>query len=174
MLAKTKFLDIEYLDISDMKLIGLSRRTSLENIFKVWGIAFENGIFNKLNSFEEKIITDIGDYVGIGYIDKIYENKDVQYTVGKLVKKDIEVDELDEIKISKGKIAKVYIEAKSILNITKEEIEKICIKAIEDTGYKVDCENFYICDVYTYEGYVKNLRKSSNIVIEYLVPVLEN
>ncbi|MBP1990245.1 hypothetical protein [Paenibacillus eucommiae] len=73
----------------------------------------------------------------------------------------------------KGTVAKIWIEADNLNDII-DCAYLICSEAIEKTGYKIDFEKFYLCDVYTYDRYCTPLEKGQKIVLDYLLPVIKD
>lgn len=75
--------------------------------------------------------------------------------------------------IPAGTVAKIWIEADNLNDII-DCAYLICSEAIEKTGYKIDHENFYWCDVYTYDRYCNSLEKGQKIILDYLLPVIKD
>ncbi len=165
---------IEYVDYRARKIVGMMKMTSFQKAGEeCWGAAFKEGVFDKIAELEQWICRDIDNYIGLGHMSKFVDNDNFQYIIGKFVEPDAPVPEkMYSENISAGTIAKIWIEADNINDII-DCAYLICSEAIEKTGYKIDHEHFYWCDVYTYERYCTPLEKGQKVVLDYLLPVIK-
>ncbi|MBE3554733.1 MAG: GyrI-like domain-containing protein, partial [Thermicanus sp.] len=130
--------------------------------------------FDKIAELEQWICKDIDDYVGLGHMSKFVDHDHFQYIIGKFVEPEAPVPEkMYAENIPAGTVAKVWIEGDNLNDII-DCAYFICAEAIEKTGYKIDRENFYWCDVYTYDRYCTPLEKGQKIILDYLLPVIKN
>lgn len=151
---------IEYVDYGARKIVGMMKMTSFQKAGEeCWGAAFEEGVFDKIAEIERWICKDIDDYIGLGHMSKFVGKDNFQYIIGKFVELDAPVPEkMYAENIPAGTVAKIWIEADNLNDII-DCAYLICSEAIEKTGYKIDHENFYWCDVYTYDRYCTPLEK---------------
>ncbi len=138
-----------------------------------WGPAFQEGVLDRIQEIESWVCTDIDDYIGLGHMSKFAGKDNFQYIIGKFVDPDAPVPEnMYAEHIPGGTVAKIWIEADKLDDII-DCAYLICSEAIEKTGYKIDIENFYWCDVYTYDRYCTPLEKGQKIILDYLLPVIK-
>ncbi|MDD4295340.1 MAG: helix-turn-helix domain-containing protein [Ruminiclostridium sp.] len=165
---------IEYVDYGTRKIVGMMKMTSFQKAGEeCWCAAFKDGIFDEIAELEQWICKDIDDYIGLGHMSKFVDNDHFQYIIGKFVEPNAPVPEkMYSENISAGTIAKVWIEGNSLNDII-DCAYLICSEAVEKTGYKIDHEHFYWCDVYTYERYCTPLEKGQKVVLDYLLPVIK-
>ncbi|MCT1400977.1 AraC family transcriptional regulator [Paenibacillus sp. p3-SID867] len=165
---------IEYVEYGPRKVVGMMNITSFQKAGEeCWGSAFNEGLFNRFTEIENWICKDIDNYVGLGHMSKFIGKDSFQYIIGKLVQPDAPIPENMYFQnISAGTVAKVWIEADNLNDII-DSAYLLCSEAIEKTGYRIDHENFYWCDVYTYDRYCNPLEKGEKIILDYLVPVIK-
>lgn len=165
---------IEYVEYGPRKVVGMMNITSFQKAGEeCWSSAFNEGLFNRFTEIENWIFKDIGNYVGLGHMSKFIGKDSFQYIIGKLVQPDAPIPENMYFQnISAGTVAKVWIEADNLNDII-DSAYLLCSEAIEKTGYRIDHENFYWCDVYTYDRYCNPLEKGEKIILDYLVPVIK-
>lgn len=165
---------IEYVEYGPRKVVGMMKMTTFQKAGEeCWGSAFNEGLFDRFSEFENWICKDIDNYVGLGHMSKFIEKDSFQYIIGKFVQPDAPIPEnMYSQNISAGTVAKVWIEADNLNDII-DSAYLICSEAIEKTGYIIDHENFYWCDVYTYDRYCIPLEKGEKIILDYLLPVIK-
>ncbi|GIO41596.1 MULTISPECIES: helix-turn-helix domain-containing protein [Paenibacillus] len=165
---------IEYMEYGPRKIVGMMKMTSFQKAGEeCWGSAFNEGLFDKFSEIENWICKDIDNYVGLGHMSKFIGKDSFQYIIGKFVQPDAPIPENMYFQnISAGTVANVWIEADNLNDII-DSAYLICSEAIEKTGYKIDHENFYWCDVYTYDRYCTPLEKGEKIILDYLLPVIK-
>lgn len=165
---------IEYVDYGARKIVGMMKMTSFQKAGEeCWGAAFKEGVFDKIAELEPWICRDIDNYIGLGHMSKFVDNDNFQYIIGKFVEPDAPVPEkMYSENISAGTIAKIWIEADNLNDII-DCAYLLCSEAVEKTGYKIDHEHFYWCDVYTYERYCTPLEKGQKVILDYLLPVIK-
>ncbi len=165
---------IEYVEFGARKIVGMMKMTSFQKAGEeCWGVAFKEGVFDRIQEIERWNCKDIDDYIGLGHMSKFVGNDNFQYIIGKFVELDAPVPEkMYTENISAGTVAKIWIEADNLNDIINCAY-LICSEAIEKTGYKIDFEKFYWCDVYTYDRYCTPLEKGQKIILDYLLPVIK-
>lgn len=163
---------IEYVEFGARKMVGMMKMTSFQKAGEeCWGSAFKEGILDRIQENESWICKDIDNYIGLGHMSRFVGKDNFQYIIGKLVELDAPVpDKMYSENISAGTVAKIWIEADNLNDII-ESAFLICSEAIEKTGYKIDFENFYWCDVYTFDRYCTPLDNGQKIILDYLLPV---
>ncbi|GIO99977.1 hypothetical protein J14TS5_50630 [Paenibacillus lautus] len=166
---------IEYVEFGARKIVGMMKMTSFQKAgVECWGSAFKEGVFDRIQEIERWICKDIDDYIGLRHMSKFVGKDNFQYIIGKFVELDAPVPEkMYAENISAGILAKIWIEADNLNDII-DSAYLICSEAIEKTGYKIDFENFYWCDVYTYDRYCTPLVKGQKIILDYLLPVIKD
>ncbi|WP_127533333.1 AraC family transcriptional regulator [Paenibacillus kobensis] len=165
---------IEYAEIGARKVVGMMKTTSFQKSGEeCWGAAFKEGVLDKIQAMDQWICKDLDDYIGLGHMSKFVSNDHFQYVIGKLVELDAPVpDHMHAEHLPSGKVAKIWIESDNLNDII-ESAYFICCEAVEKTGYKIDFDNFYWCDVYTYDRYCTPLEKGQRIILDYLLPVIK-
>lgn len=165
---------IEYEEYAPRKIVGMMKMTSFQKAGEeCWGTAFKEGLFDRFSEIEKWTCKDIDDYIGLGHMSKFVGKDNFQYIIGKFVELDAPVPEnMYAENVSPGTVAKVWIEAENLNDII-DSAYSICTEAIEQTGYKVNHEDFYWCDVYTYKRYCIPLEKGQKIILDYLLPVIK-
>ena len=165
---------IEYVNYGARKIVGMMKMTSFQKAGEeCWGAAFKEGVFDKIAELDQWICKDIDDYIGLGHMSKFVDNDNFQYIIGKFVEPDAPVPEkMYSENISAGTIAKIWIEGDHLIDII-DCAYLLCSEAVEKTGYKIDHEHFYWCDVYTYERYCTPQEKGQKVILDYLLPVIK-
>jgi AraC family transcriptional regulator len=166
---------IEYVEFGARKIVGRMKMTSFQKAGEeCWGAAFKEGVLDRIQQqMDTWICKDLDDYIGLGHMSKFEGNDRFQYIIGKFVEPDAPVPEaLDAEHIPAGTVAKVWIEADNLNDII-DGAYLICSEAIEKTGYIIDRNNFYWCDVYTYDRYCTPMEKGQKIILDYLLPVIK-
>lgn len=165
---------IEYIDYGARKIVDMMKMTSFQKAGEECrSAAFKEGVFDKIIEIERWVCKDIDNYIGLGHMSKFVSNDNFQYIVGKFVELDAPVPEkMYTENIPSGTAAKIWIEADNLNDII-DCAYLICSEAIEKTGYRIDHQNFYWCDVYTYDRYCKPLEKGQKVILDYFLPVIK-
>lgn len=163
---------IEYVQWDARKVVGMMKNTAFDRAGEeCWGTAVKEGLFDTLQELEEWFTPDMDDYFGLGYMSQFSDNMHFQYIVGRFVDPDAPVpDTLYAKDIPSGMVAKIWIEADNLNDIISCAYF-LCTEAIEKTGYQVDYDSFYWCDVYTRDRYILPLEKGEKIILDYFLPV---
>lgn len=166
---------IEYVDYGARKIVGRMKMTSFQKAGEeCWGAAFKEGLFDKIAKIEDWVCKDIDDYIGLGHMSKFVGDNNFQYIIGKFVELNAPVPEtMYAENIPEGTVAKIWIEGDNLNDII-DCAYLICSEAIEKTGYKIDSNNFYWCDVYTYDRYCVPQEKGQKIILDYFLPVIKD
>lgn len=166
---------IEYVECKARKVVGMRKDTSFQKAGEeCWGAAFREGVFDKIAQIDHWVCRDLDGYIGLGHMSKFVGKDHFQYIIGKLVEVDAPVpSELYAEEIPAGTVAKIWIEADRLDEII-DCAYLICTEAIEKTGYKIDYQNFYWCDIYTYDRYCTPLEKGQKIILDYILPVIKD
>lgn len=166
-----ELIKIEYEHKERVKLIGISKRTDFYNAGGFWREYFESGAFEKIGAIDNKACEYNDDYISLGCM-RNFDDAGVafDYTIGKYFEADTSVPEgLSAVDIPEGTIARAKI--KGELNEILNNAYFLITEAIKKNGYVVDYDNFYWCDVYTYDGYCKPADNGEKIVVlDYFMP----
>lgn len=162
---------IEYEYYGERKLIGLQRRTDFSKAGLLWKEYFEIGISDSIKEYEAYECKDLDDYIGLGHMCNFDEAGTIfDYTIGKYVMIDTpNIKGMSEVNIPSGIIAKARIKGKfhDIIN----NAYFLITEAIRKNGYMIDYDNFYWCDVYTFERYCEPADRGEEILIlDYFMP----
>lgn len=173
-LKMARINNIEFKKFPAYKVVGKSIATKMmsNDIPMLWGRFFSDGSYETLMELckDESNKTTLADaYTGIMY--NFQEDGKITYLVGLIFPSSVIVpDGFDCFTIPAGMIAESQI--------TGEEYEiysqghELTVTAIENEGYKVDCENFFQCEVYTDERF--NTPKNSGetvVTLDYYMPI---
>jgi len=139
-----ELIKIEYEFQEQKKIIGYQKQTDFQHAGQMWQEYFSNGFSEKVKEIENYNI-DVGiEYISLGYM----RNFD-------------DTGQAFEYTIGK------YFEKDTI-------VPKGLTEAIEKNGYKIDYDNFYWCDVYTYDGYCSPIEKGEEIIVlDYYMPCIK-
>ena len=165
---------IEYEIQEDKKVIGYQKRTDFPHAGQMWQEYFNNGFSDKIKEIE-RYDSDMGmGYISLGYMRDFDDSGTAfEYTIGKYFPQDtIEPEGLKSITIPSGLIAHGQIKGK--LNDILEDAYFLLTEAIQKNGYKVDYDNFYWCDVYTFDGYCRPVEQGEEVVVlDYYMPCIK-
>lgn len=165
---------IEYEHCSARKIIGLERRVTFHEAGKLWREYFETGIPERMGKVDSYFVNDIDDYIGMGHMSRFNESStEFNYIIGKYVSPDAPVPVgLSSCMIPEGIVAKAWI--KGEFNDILNHSYFLITEAIEKNGYVVDYNNFYWCDVYTYERYCNPSDRGDKILtLDYFMPCVK-
>lgn len=165
---------IEYEFQEEKKIIGYQKRTDFQHAGQMWQEYFNNGFSDKIKEIEH-YDSDMGvDYISLGYMRDFDDaGMSFEYTIGKYFPQDTkEPDELKSVTIPSGLVAHGKIKGK--LNDILVDAYFLLTEAIQKNGYKVDYDNFYWCDVYTFDGYCTPIEQGEEVVVlDYYMPCIK-
>lgn len=167
---------IEYVTLGERKIVGMERRANFYNAGEMWRDYFSTGAFDKVESLEEYICKDIDDYIGLGHMSQFDETgNEFTYVIGKFMRNEVLVPEglgLSCYDIPEGIIAKARV--RGVFQDIINEAYFLITEAVEKNGYRVDFDNLYWCDVYTYERYCKPKDRGDEILtLDYFMPCVK-
>lgn len=175
-LKMAKLTNIDFKPFGPYKIIGRAVDTKLmsNDIAMLWGKFFADGSFHSLEELckNKNNLTELPDGVA-GIMYNFREGGSVRYLAGIIFSAAAEVPEgFDSFELPEGIIAESQI--------TGEEYEiysqghELTVKAIENSSYTVDWNNFYQCEAYTDErfSYPKNSGETI-LTLDYYIPVLD-
>jgi len=169
-----ELIKIEYEFQEQKKIIGYQKQTDFQHAGQMWQEYFSNGFSEKVKEIENYNI-DVGiEYISLGYMRNFDDTGQAfEYTIGKYFEKDTIVPKgLTSINIPAGLVAHGKIKGK--LNDILVDAYFLLTEAIEKNGYKIDYDNFYWCDVYTYDGYCSPIEKGEEIIVlDYYMPCIK-
>jgi AraC family transcriptional regulator len=156
-------------------LVGMMKRTTFQRAGEeCWGAAFQQGVFDKLAPLEDWVCTDVDPYIGLGHMSRFTGQDEFQYVIGRFVEPAAPVpDGMYAEDIPAGTVAKMWIEGDTLNDII-DCAYLLGTEAIAKTGYKIDHEHFYWCDIYTYARYCTPLEKGDKIMLDYIMPVFKD
>ncbi len=165
---------IEYVEMAETLLIGISKtNTGLAN-HELWQKYFDEGHSERLGELEQHQSEDMKeDYIGLGYASEFSDEKSLgnEYVIGRYFKPGTKVPENMVGKvIPRGIVAKAQIKGKNLEDIINSAYILINDMAIKN-GYRLDYQNFYWSEVYTYERYCKPAENGeSEIILDWYMP----
>lgn len=169
-----ELIRIEYELHEDRKIIGYQERTDFQHAGHMWHKFFSEGMSEKLNdikSFE----TPMGiEYISLGFMRDFDDTgNEFEYTIGKYYSIDSKIPkDFNAIDIPAGIVAHARIKGK--LNDILTDSYFLITDGLQKNGYRVDYENFYWCDVYTYEGYCTPIELGEEVVVlDYYMPCIK-
>lgn len=167
-----QLVKIEYEEMSERLLIGVSRRTTGLPNHKVWDYFFENGINAKLDELAGALCPDVEECIGIGYASDFPDEHSLgdEYIVGKYYLAGTPVPAgLTSKVIPKGIIAKAQIKGKNFNEILNNAFVLIN-NAAQQNGYRLDFDAFYWSEVYTIERYCKPAESGGELILDWYMP----
>lgn len=166
---------IEYVEYGPRKVVGMMKRTTFQKAGEeCWGAAFGQGVFDRLAALDEWVCKDLDPYIGLGHMSKFAGQDEFQYVIGKFVEREAPVpDGMYDEPVPAGTVAKMWIEGDTLNDII-DCAYLLATEAIAKTGYKIDHEQFYWCDIYTYARYCTPLEKGEKIMLDYIMPVIKD
>lgn len=168
---------IEYLEMDERMLIGISKSETGMGGHELWGVYFEGGFSEKLGKLEEYQCCDMTeDYIGLGYATDFKDDKSLgnEYIVGRYFKLGTPVPEnmISRI-IPKGVIVKAQIRGRNLDEIINNSYILIN-DMVQKNGYKLDYNNFYWSEVYTYERYCRPADNGKEeLILDWYMPCIK-
>lgn len=171
-------IKIEYSEIGERMLIGISMKEKyVEAAPKLWKMYFEDGCSERLGELEEYQCEDMTeDYIGIGYATDFKDDNRLgeDYVVGKYFKRGTPVPENMAYRIiPKGTIVKAQVKGKNIDDIIYNSYILIN-DMVQKNGYKLDYNNFYWSEVYTFERYCNPANNGADeLILDWYMPCIK-
>lgn len=169
---------IEYSETDERMLIGISKKEkSIEEAPELWKIFFEDGCSERLGKLEEYQCDDMTeDYIGIGYATDFKDDTSLgeDYVIGRYFKHGTPVPENMAYRIiPKGTIVKAQVKGKNIDDIINNSY--ILIKdMVQKNGYKLDYNNFYWSEVYTFKKYCNPANNGTDeLILDWYMPCIK-
>ncbi len=169
---------IEYSEMDERMLIGISKaEAGVKTAPELWRVYFEGGFSEELGRLEEYQCDDMAeDYIGIGYAADFMDDKSLgsEYIIGRYFKYGTHVPEnMVGRRIPKGTVVKAQIKGKNIDDIINHSYILIN-DMVQKNGYKLDYDNFYWSEVYTYERYCNPANNSAKeLVLDWYMPCIK-
>jgi AraC family transcriptional regulator len=169
---------IEYTEIDERMLIGISMAESgVKEVPELWKAYFEGGFSEQLGKLEEYQCDDMTeDYMGIGYATDFIDDKSLgsEYVVGRYFKHGTPIPENMVYRIiPKGTIVKAQIKGKNLDDIIYNSYILIN-DMVQKNGYKLDYNNFYWSEVYTYERYCNPADNGADdLILDWYMPCIK-
>lgn len=172
-----ELVKIEYVDMDERLLIGISKSDTGVGGHELWGVYFERGYSVKLGEMEDYQCDDMTeDYIGLGYACDFKDEHSLgnEYIVGRYFKLGTPVPEnmISRI-IQKGMIVKAQVRGKNLDDIINNSYILIS-DMVQKNGYKIDYNNFYWSEIYTYERYCNPAENGRNaLILDWYMPCLK-
>ncbi|SHO47763.1 helix-turn-helix transcriptional regulator [Anaerocolumna xylanovorans] len=169
---------IEYSEMDERMLIGISKtEAGVKAAPELWKVYFEGEFSEKLGRLEEYQCDDMTeDYIGIGYAADFIDDKSLgsEYVVGRYFKCGTFVPENMVCRIiPKGTVVKAQIKGKNIDDIIYNSYVLIN-DMVQKNGYKLDYNNFYWSEVYTYERYCNPANNGADeLILDWYMPCIK-
>lgn len=169
---------IEYTEADERMLIGISKKEKcVEEAPELWKIYFEDGYSKRLDELKEFQCDDMTeDYIGIGYATDFKDDTSLgeDYVIGRYFKHGTPVPENMAYKnIPKGTIVKAQVKGKNIDDIINNSYILIN-DMVKKNGYKLDYNNFYWSEVYTFERYCNPVNNGSDkLILDWYMPCVK-
>jgi len=166
-----ELISMDYVDQEAMVLVGYQKETDFQHAGLMWAEYFQEGYAQRVSEIKDKEHSLGRDYIALGLMRNFDdEGQAFQYTIGKLYKEHVQVPEgLTPIQLPgtlmghariKGRLNDILLDAYFLLS-----------QAIKEAGYRISNDNFYWCDVYTYEGYCQPKERDEEVVVlDYYIP----
>lgn len=166
---------IIYKEANERLMVGLGRETSFFEAGNVWKEFFEGDTNDKLGSLSyATCCEDIDSNAGIGMMYNFKDMNHFDFIIGDFMNTGTEIPEgLTKRYVPGGLTAHIQIEGSNVAEIL-DSAYLLITEAIEKTGKKIDQEHFYWCEVYTNERYCEPLDRGEKVIIDYILPVIEN
>ncbi|MDF2487162.1 MAG: DNA-binding protein AraC-type [Herbinix sp.] len=167
-------MKIEYVEMEERLLIGIAKSATGIGAQELWGRYFEGGYSEQLGKLSDAQCDDMTeDYIGLGYACDFKNEKSLgdEYIIGRYYKLETPVpaNMISKI-IPGGIIAKAQIRGKSLEDIINHAYILIRDMA-QKNGYRLDYQNFYWTEVYTYERYCNPSEQGSKeLILDWYMP----
>ncbi len=169
-----ELVKIEYAEMDERMLIGISKSTTGIGGHELWGVYFEGGYSKKLGELKDYQCDDMTeDYIGLGHASDFKDDKSLgnEYIVGGYFKLGTPVPEnmISKI-IPKGIFVKAQVKGKNLDDIIYNSYILIS-DMVQKNGYKLDYDNFYWSEVYTYERYCNPADNGADeLILDWYMP----
>ena len=166
---------IIYKETNERLMVGLGRETSFFEAGNVWKEFFEGDAIEKLGSLSDSTCCDdIDPNAGIGMMYNFEDMNNFEFIIGDFININTEIPEgLTAKHVPAGLTAHIQIEGSNVAEIL-DSAYLLITEAIEKTGKQIDQEHFYWCEVYTNERYCEPLNRGEKVIIDYILPVIDN
>lgn len=166
---------IIYKETKERLMVGLGRETSFFEAGNVWREFFEGDAIDKLGSLSDSTCCeDIDPNAGIGMMYDFKDMNNFEFIIGDFINTDTQIPEgLTAKHVPAGLAAHIQIEGSNVAEII-DSAYLLITEAIEKTGKQIDHEHFYWCEVYTNERYCEPLSRGEKVIIDYILPVVDN
>ena len=170
-------IKIEYEEMDERLLIGISKADTGVGGHELWGVYFEGGFANKLGELEDYLCEDMTeDYIGLGYATDFKDDKSLgnEYIIGGYYKLGTPVPEnmIGKI-ISKGTVVKAQVRGKNLDDILNNSYILIN-DMVQKNGYRLDYEHFYWTEVYTCERYCNPAESgAAELILDWYMPCIK-
>jgi AraC family transcriptional regulator len=169
-----ELVKIEYEEMNERMLIGISKTDIGVAEHKLWGVYFEGGYSGKLGELVDYLCEDMTEeYIGIGYATDFKDEKSLgnEYIVGAYFKPGTPVPENMVSKIiPKGTIVKAQVKGKNLNDIINNAYILIS-DMVHKNGYQLDYDNFYWSEVYTSERYGNPANNGAEeLILDWYMP----
>lgn len=168
---------IEYVEMEERKLIGISKSVTGLGGPELWDMYFGGGFSEKLGLLEDCQCEDMTeDYIGLGYATDFRDDKSLgnEYIVGRYFKPETSVPEnMISIMIPKGIVANAQIRGKNLDDIINNSYILIN-DMVQKNGYRIDYNNFYWSEVYTYKRYCNPANSGAEeLILDWYMPCIK-
>jgi AraC family transcriptional regulator len=172
-----ELVKIEYVEMEERLLIGISKRNYGVDAPGLWKIYFEGEFserLSELSKYQSEDMTE--DYIGLGYASDFKDDVNLgdEYIIGRYFKPGTPVpDKMVSKVIPKGFLAKAQVKGKSLDDIIYNAYILIREMA-QKNGYHIDNENFYWTEIYTLERYCTPFdHGSEELILDWLIPCIK-
>lgn len=169
---------IEYSEIGERMIIGISKKEKcVKTAPELWKLYFEEGCSERLGELEEFQCDDMTeDYIGIGHAADFKDDTSLgeDYVIGRYFKLGTPVPEnMASRIIPKGTIVKAQVKGKNIDDIINNSYILIN-DMVQKNGYKLDYNNFYWSEVYTFERYCNSANNGADkLILDWYMPCIK-
>jgi len=172
-----ELVKIEYAEMDERMLIGISKSAIGVGGHELWGVYFEDGYSKKLGELKDYQCDDMTeDYIGLGYASDFKDENSLgnEYIVGGYFKLGTPVPEnmISKI-IPKGIFVKAQVKGKNLDDIINNSYILIS-DMVQKNGYKLDYDNFYWTEVYTFERYCNPAENGAEeLILDWYMPCIK-
>ncbi len=168
---------MEYVEMDERLLIGIAKSSTGFGGKELWKEYFEGGFSERLGELEAYQSEDmVEDYIGLGYASDFKDEKSLgeEYIVGRYFKPGTTVPEkMISRVIPKGTVVKAQIKGKNLEDLINHSYILIN-DMVQKNGYRMDYDNFYWSEVYTYERYCKPFEDGkAELILDWYMPCLK-
>ncbi len=166
---------IIYKETKERLMVGQGQETSFFEAGNVWKEFFEGEAIEKLGSLSDSTCCeDIDPNAGIGMMYNFKDMNNFEFIIGDFINVNTEIPKGLTVKhVPAGLTAHIQIEGSNVAEIL-DSAYLLITEGIEKTGKQIDQEHFYWCEVYTNERYCEPLNRGEKVIIDYILPVIDN